>query len=218
VLKPGKRVPTLVDGDDVIIESSVIMQYLDDIAPAPSLLSAAPADRARMRLWMKRIDDPVHPSIGILTHATAFRASFLKKSPAEQKAHFDKMPDAGRRARQEAVYRDGLDAPIVANAVRVMDRLLTDMEAALAGSDFIAGPGYSLADAAATPYLNRLADLTLLPVWAERCPCVLAWFDRIRARPGFKAAVTDYWTDADAAHFAGVDPTASDRAKAILAA
>jgi glutathione S-transferase len=217
-LNPNAVVPTLVDGDDVIIESSVIMQYLDDIAPAASLLPTAPADRARMRLWMKRIDDPVHPSIGILTHATAFRASFLKKSPADQKAHFDKMPDAGRRARQEAVYRDGLDAPIVVNAVKVMGRLLTDMEAALANSDFIAGPAYSLADAAATPYLNRLADLTLLPVWAERCPRVLAWFDRIRARPSFKAAVTDYWTDADAAHFAGVDATTSDRAKAILAA
>lgn len=217
-LNPGAVVPTLVDGDEVIIESSVIMQYLEDIAPAPTLLPAAPADRARMRLWLKRIDDPVHPATGVLTHGTAFRASFLARSPAEQKAHFDRMPDPARRARQEAVYRDGLDAPIVADAVRTFDRLLADMETALARNDYLAGPDYSLADAATTPYLNRLRGLTLLPVWADRCPRALDWFDRIRARPSFRRAVTDYWTDADAAHFAGIDADVPDRAKTILAA
>ncbi len=211
-------VPTLVDGDEVIIESSVIMQYLDDIAPEPSLLPEAPADRARMRLWLKRIDDPVHPSTGVLTHATAFRASFLAKSPEEQKAHFEKMPDPARRARQESVYRDGLDSPIVASAIRTMDRLFGDMDAALAKNDFIAGPSYSLADAAATPYANRMRDLTLLPVWSEKYPRIADWLARIEARPSFRAAITDYWTEADARHFAGVDADAADRARAILAA
>ena len=140
-LNPGAVVPTLVNGDDVIVESSVIMQYLEDLAPAPSLLPASPAERARMRLWLKRIDDPVHPACGVLTHATAFRQSFLAKSPAEQEAHFAKIPDLGRRARQRAVYRDGLDAPIVADAVRTHDRLLSDMEAALADAPFLAGRG-----------------------------------------------------------------------------
>jgi glutathione S-transferase len=190
----------------------------NSIAPQPTLLPAAPADRARMRLWLKRIDDPVHPSTGVLTHATAFRASFLAKSPEEQKAHMEKMPDLARRARQESVYREGLDSPIVAGAVRVFDKLLNDMEAALAHGDFIAGPAYSLADAAATPYLNRLNDLTLLRVWADTCPRVMAWYDHIRARPSFKAAVTDYWTDADAVHFKGVAADTADRARAILAA
>lgn len=217
-LNPGAVVPTLIDGDDIIVESSVILHYLDDIAPEPTLLPANPVDRARMRIWMKRIDDPIHPSTGILTHATAFRASFLAKSPEEQKAHFAKMPDPGRRARQEAVYRDGLAAPIVADAVRYFDKLFTDMETALATNDFLAGATYSLADAAATPYANRLRDLGLLPVWTEQCPRVADWFARIEARPSFTAAVTDYFTEKDAAHFAGVDKSAPDLARDILAA
>jgi glutathione S-transferase len=49
------------------------MQYIEDIGPAPSLLPESPLDRARMRLWLKRIDDPIHPSTGTITHATAFR-------------------------------------------------------------------------------------------------------------------------------------------------
>ncbi len=121
-LNPGAVVPTLIDGEAVIVESSVIMQYLEDLQPDPTLLPTGPLDRARLRLWLKRIDDPTHPACGILTHATAFRQSFLAKSAGERKAHFAKMPDPARRARQEAVYRDGLDAPIVMVMVLTPDK------------------------------------------------------------------------------------------------
>lgn len=217
-LNPGAVVPTLIDGDDVIIESSVIMQYLEDLQPEPTLLPATPRDRARMRLWLKRIDDPTHPACGILTHATAFRPSFLAKSPEEQKAHFAKMPDPARRARQEAVYRDGLDSPIVAGAVMTYDKLLADMETALENSPWIAGPSYSLADAAATPYITRIDNLGLLTVWEEARPRVLDWFTRVRERPSFKAAVTDYFTEKDAAHLAGIAPDTPSKVRAMLAA
>lgn len=217
-LNPGAVVPTLVDGDDVIVESSIIMQYLEDLKPDPTLLPATPVGRARVRLWLKRIDDPVHPACGVLTHATAFRQSFLAKSPAEQEAHFAKMPDPGRRARQQAVYRDGLDAPIVAAAVRTHDKLLADMDAALANAPFLAGPAYSLADAAATPYVTRLNNLGLFDVWAPRVPRVADWFARIRERPSFKAAITDYFTPADAALLATVDADAPQKIRALLAA
>ena len=217
-LNPGAVVPTLIDGEAVIIESSVIMQYLEDLQPKPTLLPKAPLDRARLRLWLKRIDDPTHPACGILTHATAFRQSFLAKSAEEQKAHFAKMPDPARRERQEAVYRDGLDAPIVVGALHTYAQLLAHMEAALETSSWLAGPSYSLADAAATPYVNRLNDLGLLDVWTDSRPRVLDWFSRIRDRPSFKAAVTDYFTAKDAEHLAGIPKDTPDRVRAILAA
>ena len=84
-LNPNAVVPTLIDGDDIILESSVIIQYLEDIGPAPSLLPESPLDRARMRLWLKRIDDPIQPATGTLTHATAFRPAFLKKRQKNKK-------------------------------------------------------------------------------------------------------------------------------------
>jgi glutathione S-transferase len=217
MLNPGAVVPTLIDGAAVIIESSIIMQYLEDVQPDPTLLPRTPLDRARLRLWLKRIDDPTHPACGVLTHATAFRQSFLAKSAAEQKAHFAKMPDPARRARQEAVYRDGLDAPIVIGAVHTYDKLLADMEAALEASPWLAGPSYSLADAAATPYVNRLNNLGLLDVLTESRPRVIDWFAQIRERPSFKAAITDYFTAEDAVHLAGIPKDAPDKVRTILA-
>ncbi|NKB20378.1 MAG: glutathione S-transferase family protein [Alphaproteobacteria bacterium] len=215
-LNPNAVVPTLIDGDDIILESSVIMQYLEDLAPEESLLPKTPKDRARMRLWLKRIDDPIHPACGTLTHATAFRPIFLNKSPEEQKAHFDRMPDPGRRARQEAVYRDGLEAPIVENAIRLFDKFIGDMESALNENPFIAGPGYSLADAAATPYVNRLAAIKLLDVWADSAPNVIDWYSRIQARPSFKAMVTDYLKEGDIAQFAAIDDAGAEKARTLL--
>ena len=217
-LNPGAVVPTLIDGPDVIIESSVIMQYLEDLAPTPTLLPTSPIDRARLRLWLKRIDDPTHPACGVLTHATAFRQSFLSKSAEEQKAHFEKMPDPARRARQQAVYRDGLDAPIVASAVHTYDKLLADMEAALENAPWLVGTSYSLADAAATPYITRIDNLGLLDVWAPTRPRVIDWFARIQERGSFKAAVTDYFTEKDAAQLAGIADDTPDKVRAILAA
>ena len=216
-LNPGAVVPTLVNGDDVIVESSIIMQYLEDLSPAPTLLPATPIARARMRLWLKRIDDPVHPACGVLTHATAFRRSFLAKSPAEQESHLAKIPDLGRRARQRSVYRDGVDAPIVIDAVRTHDRLLGDMEAALADAPFLAGPAYSLADAAATPYVSRLKNLGLLGVWSATKPRVMQWYAQMQQRPSFKRAILDYFTQADAAHLASIDPDAPQRIGQMLA-
>jgi glutathione S-transferase len=59
---------------------------------------------------------------------------------------------------------------------------------------YIAGAAWSLADAAATPYVWRLDKLKLAPMWDQH-PGVAAWYERVRARPSFKAAV-DYWVTA----------------------
>ncbi len=47
---PRREVPTLVDDDGTcIFDSTIILEYLEDKYPAPSLLPANPADRAKAR-------------------------------------------------------------------------------------------------------------------------------------------------------------------------
>jgi len=215
-LNPNAVVPTLVDNDEIILESSIIMQYLEDLTPENPLLPKSPLNRAKMRHWLKWVDDPIHPSAGILTHATAFRPSFLEKSPEEQNEYLEKIPDQARRARQEAVYRDGLGAKIVVNAIRTFNKFIQDLESDLKTHDFIAGPDYSLADIAATPYVNRLEALKLLDVWKDAAPRVINWFDNIRQRPSFQAAVAAYLTDADILQFSSIDDSGAVKAREIL--
>ena len=56
-LNPNAVVPTLVDGENIVLESSIIMQYLEDLIVDNSLLPESPQSRAKMRMWLKRIDD-----------------------------------------------------------------------------------------------------------------------------------------------------------------
>ena len=215
-LNPNGVVPTLDDDGGIVIESSVIMQYLEDRHPTPSLLPESPADRARMRLWMKRVDDIVHPSIGSLTHATVYRPAFLALDEDARAERLAKIPDPNRRQRFAAVYKDGLDAPIAAASVKNLNKLIIDMEAALAESGFLAGDAYSLADAAVTPYINRLFDMGLLGLWAISAPGVLRWYSAIRARANFAPAIIDYLTDSDRAAFNAMDPETPGRVMEIL--
>jgi RNA polymerase-associated protein len=54
-LNPYGSLPTLLDRDLVLYESTVIMEYLDERFPHPPLLPVYPVARALSRLWLQRI-------------------------------------------------------------------------------------------------------------------------------------------------------------------
>ncbi len=54
---PAGRVPVLQEGEFVLPESPVIMEYLEERFPTPPLLPADPAERAFTRLLLFRFDE-----------------------------------------------------------------------------------------------------------------------------------------------------------------
>src|SRR5246127_3141737 len=56
-LNPNGVVPTLIDDGTPIIDSSVIMEYLDEVYPATFLSPADNKDRARMRAWLRFFEE-----------------------------------------------------------------------------------------------------------------------------------------------------------------
>src|SRR5262249_56910219 len=77
-LNPNGVVPTLVHDGAPIVESSLILYYIDEAFPEPPLMPKAPMPRLRVRMYNKLIDEYVHNACTILTFATAFRPNFLK--------------------------------------------------------------------------------------------------------------------------------------------
>lgn len=47
---PRGEIPTLVDGDVCVFDSTIILEYLEDKWPTPVLLPRSPAERARVRM------------------------------------------------------------------------------------------------------------------------------------------------------------------------
>lgn len=188
-LNPRGVVPTLVDNGRVVRESTVIMEYLDDQYPEPRLRPADSYVRAQMRLWTKRLDEGHHDiATATLSMGIAFRHQYLEKGEQACEALIARIPDPIRRERRRDVIRNGLEAREFHTALRMWENLLTDMNRALDDNTWLAGDEYSLADAAYTPYLTRLDHLNLLSWIADR-PKLASWYERIRARPSYDAAM-----------------------------
>jgi glutathione S-transferase len=204
-LNPGGVVPTLIHDGEPIIESSLILYYIDDAFSTPPLMPKSPLERHRVRMYNKLIDEYVHNSCMILTFATAFRPAFLKMTPEAWQAEISKTPLKRRAEYKRSVIEHGLDSEFVAEALAHHRKLLSWMADSLKRGPYLAGDGFSNADCAVIPYMLRLELLKLGGMW-ERYPAIAEWWARTRARSSVKAAIFDRMTEADAAPFNNLEP------------
>ena len=215
-LNPNGVVPTLIHDDFVLIESSVVMQYLDEVFPNPPLQPVNSKERARMRIWMKRVDEYLHPGNATLTYAMVHAGEMRSKSREQLEDYYRGIPNPATRERQRAAIEQGMDAPAAVQALQFYDKALTDMDRQLERHPWLAGENYSLADAAMTPYINRFSMLQLSNMWTQSRPNITAWFERISARPSYAAAIAAFVTDADMKHYAGLETWAWSKAQTLL--
>lgn len=190
-LNPNHVVPTLVHDGRVLIESTLINEYLEDAFPKPALRPADPARCHAARLWVKRIDEKVHPAAGVLTYAIGARPAVLSQPAEAREAAIEAIPDADRRAARRSVIEHGVAAPEFAGALGRFLDLLDDMDAALAAGAWLSGERFGLADAAALPYVLRLEHLAITPAIDARAR-VADWLERVKARAGYAKAVGDW--------------------------
>src|SRR5258708_17733822 len=184
-LNPNAVVPTIVHDGRPVIESSVILYYLDEAFPKPSLMPQDPHQRAAVRVYNKMIDEYVHNSCTILTFATAFRPWFAGLSGEEIEKRLAKSPSKQRTEYKRDVALNGLESKYVHDALGHHEKLLKMMDAALQGGAWLAGGHFSLADAAVIPYILRLDLLHLSKIWAHK-PKIAEWSERIDERPSVK--------------------------------
>jgi len=189
-LNPKGVVPTIVHDGKPVIESTVIIAYLEDVFPEPSLKPDSALERARMLEWMILPDASLHDACGITSFALAFRKQLAHLEPAAFDAFCAKIPDEARRAHIRAVVEGGLDAPGVGAALRTYRKAVTSMAGPLAQSTWLAGERYTLADITMLPYVLRLEHLGLAEWWAE-LPRIAEWLNAARGRKAW-AAVQDH--------------------------
>ena len=154
-LNANAVVPTLVDNGTVIIESTVISEYLDDAYPEP-LRPKDAVGRARMRLWTKQLDEGVHAATSVVSSANAFRYQKLAIGTQELERFHKKMPDPVKRERSWENVTKGIESRYFPEAIKRFDRLLVDMETVLAHGPWLAGNEFSLADTGYAPYITPL--------------------------------------------------------------
>jgi ganglioside-induced differentiation-associated protein 1 len=197
-LNPNGVVPTLVHDGRAIVESSVIMEYLEDAFPEPSRRPADPFGRARVRLWLKFSDDAAYPAVYAPTWTILNRDAMRGLSAPEREALLARIPTAERRKRWEDISTNGFPREVMDAAVQKMRLCLARCEEALTITPWLAGQDYSLADMAVAPFVDRIRNLHPEFLAMSDYSRVSDWYARLRERPAFVKAI-DFKDDPRAA-------------------
>jgi glutathione S-transferase len=177
-------VPTLTHGADVIIDSSVICEYLDEVFPEISLSPKHAVGRAQMRTWRQFFDEIPTPAIRIPSYNRYIRHKWKGLSKEE----FDSLVE--RRTIRKHFYRkmglDGSTAEEEREAIEKLRETVVRMNRALASTPWLVGDQFTLADVSVIPAIVRMSDIGLGNLWGD-LPRVMSWFERVQRRPSFGA-------------------------------
>ena len=185
-LNPNGVVPTLDHDGNVVIDSSVIIEYLDEVVPEPvHFTPATAAARAAMRSLMRFIDEMPAAAVRVPTFNLAFLPRFAKMREEEFVAFAESKPL--RKEFMLTMGRKGFSDKEMNAALDRMRRTYERMDLAIAesGGPWLLGKAITLADVAVMPALVRMADLGLDTMW-QGMPRIVRWYDEIRAHPAFK--------------------------------
>lgn len=188
-LNPDAVVPTLVDDGLVIVESSLVLEYLDREYNDNRLMPKDRSAEAAARHWLLHCI-AIHASINSMTFSTAMRRKFLaEKSPEEIAEILAKMPDPVMRMKRKDLFDRGLTSPFVGQALMYLRRMFEDMVAALRHGDWITGSEFGVADIALVAYVDRLEQLGFDGLWTADYPAVGRWLAAMRARPSYDVGI-----------------------------
>lgn len=189
-LNPNGVVPTLDHDGRIVVESNVIIEYLDEVWPKPPLRPEDPYGRARMRIWMDKFEHAVHRSVNVISFIRQGRNKRFEGMPEEERqAVIDRQPTAERRAQLARRLRDGISEEEMAVAEARLAEVLDEMERTLRDRPWLAGETFSLADISIAPFIERFEEnkQARLVDWSLR-PALGDWWARLQSRPAYKTA------------------------------
>jgi glutathione S-transferase len=191
-INPKGVVPALDHDGRVVIESSLICEYLDECFPAPPLVPADPYLKARMRLWSKNVDETLFEATRELSFSAMFRERMKAMTEEQREGRYRNVGDPIKRARLMSTYVEGVESPYVFQGIGAFEMAFAKMEKDLAGAGpWLVGSAMTLADINMMPFVARLAYLDLLDAWIGDRPATRDWWQRVQALPSFVASIAD---------------------------
>lgn len=187
-LNPNGQVPILVHDGKVIVESTIINEYLEDVFPEIPLRPADPYDRHRMRVFSKWNDEILMPSVSMLGWHTRFHPFAKALDEAEFQKRMMRVPLHEMREKWLTTRKGTFTQDQLDESRRKIRWMIAKMEETLAQSKWLAGQVYTLADINTYPQIEGVTRL-YKEFWNEKnAPRSIEWLARINERPAVKAA------------------------------
>jgi glutathione S-transferase len=186
-INPNGQVPVLVHDGAVVTESTVINEYLDEAFPERPLKPADAFGRARMRIWSKYVDEQFCPALSMWGWHRMVRQVALSVERETFLKLLERIPLKEQRDKWATIAGDSFSADQLAESRRRLADAVARMEAILAGSQWLAGAGYSLADV--NTFSMASGAVRMFPELGEGKPRFENWLARMTARPAVRAAL-----------------------------
>jgi glutathione S-transferase len=186
-INPNGVVPSLIHDGCIVIDSSVICEYLDEVFTKTLLTPDNPFDRARMRKWMRYIEEVPTTAVRF----SSFNMAFLPRFEGlDEETFLEEQADIRpiRRGFFRRMGATGFSDEDIQESFDQIAKTAARMDEALAEGPWLLGRMYSLADVIVAPLIDRMADLRLTHLWEDEYPRVTDWYERIQARPAFTEA------------------------------
>ena len=195
-LNPNGVVPTLVHDGRVIIESTFINEYIDEVFPDPALRPSDPGLKADMRVWGKLADEYGLSAVRIPTWTRTKKANIDKLNDAgDLEDVIARIPLKDHRDKYRQIAGDGFSEAEFEDSYAKMDYMFTKAEAALANVPWLVGDQFTLADINMLPFLTQFGDYRPELLDGKSYPRTKEWHERCLARP---AVVKTYSTSEEA--------------------
>jgi glutathione S-transferase len=205
-INPNGVVPTLIDDGAIVVDSSVICEYLDERYPAVRLTPDDLVERARMRAWMRYLEEVPTAAVRV----PSFNMGFLPRIEGLDRQRFEAEQSDVRPIRK-AFYRrmgpGGFKKEDVESSLEQLANTCARMESALQNGPWLLGTQYTLADIIVAPLIDRMADLGYASLWDPKHPRVMDWYARMQARPAFQKT---FYPGARMSEFLPLRPAVAD--------
>ncbi len=131
---PRGEVPALIHAGTAIFDSTIILEYIEEVWPSPPMLPATPAEKARARM----IEDIMDTQFEAITWGLG-ELNFFKRAEGALKSKME------THARKQA------------------ESFFSVLESYLGDADWLNGTEFGWADLSVVPYLNGAAGFGIAP-------------------------------------------------------
>lgn len=194
-VNPDGLVPALVDEGATLVESTVILTFLDEKYGKSRLHPLGPMGRARMRWWCYHEDTVVHQAIRPLTFNLYIKPILAELSPKDLELKIAAHPLPERADAYRSAIAAPFDRSAVVAAIQCLNQTIARVDHNLQEGTWLVGDQFSLADIALAALIDRLETLGLSRLW-ERYPHAQGWARRVESRPSFPIALGQVTSEA----------------------
>ena len=183
-INPQGTIPAMKHGDRVLVESTAIMEYVDNAFAGPKLMPDDARDRWRIRWWMKFMDQWLAPSFSMFGWKYFVGPNAVKANSIEKlEEAISRIPLPERQlAWRKAIFGLFTDEEMAESGRRIETGIRL-LEAELAKREWLASDQYSLAD------INGFNLAYAMPLSQphlandEVTPNIMRWLRAIYRRP-----------------------------------